>query len=329
MPKNSKIVKLPKLNNPVLLVAWPGMGEVAFKTADYLISALKAVPLLEIDFSDLFYPISCSIKDGVLSMPQLPSNKVFYWINPRRKENPCFCGDLVIFLSNAQPDLAFARDYAERIFSLAKKLKIKKIIGCAAMPAPIEHTQEPQVWFSATDAELINELKKFDLQLMTEGQISGMNGLFLALAKEKGFQGLCLLGEIPLYTIHIENPSASRAVLQRICKILDISIDLSGLEKEARAIALEINKLLDYFKLGAQKEGPISEDEIERIKKSLSQYTKLPLSVKQKIDKLFEEAKKDISKAKELKKELDYWSVYKDYEDKFLDLFKRPGGKSQ
>ena len=33
--------------------------------------------------------------------------------------------------------------------------------------------------------------------------------------------------------------------------------------------------------------------------------------------------KTDISKAKELKSELDKWNVYKDYEDRFLDLFKK------
>lgn len=84
----------------------------------------------------------------------------------------------------------------------------------------------------------------------------------------------------------------------------------------------EINKLLDYLKLGTPL-GPIGEEEIEKIKKSLSQITKLPASVKEKIDALFSQAKTDISKAKELKLELDKWNVYKEYEDKFLDLFKK------
>jgi predicted ATP-grasp superfamily ATP-dependent carboligase len=85
-------------------------------------------------------------------------------------------------------------------------VKVDKIIGFAAMPVPIEHTQEPGVWFTASDKELVDDLKKYNLHMMTEGQISGMNGLFLGLAKEKGFKGICLLGEIPLYTIHIDNP---------------------------------------------------------------------------------------------------------------------------
>jgi hypothetical protein len=43
----------------------------------------------------------------------------------------------------------------------------------------------------------------------------------------------------------------------------------------------------------------------------------------QRIDELFEEAKTDRSKAHELKHELDRLDVFKDYEDRFLDLFKQ------
>ena len=68
---------------------------------------------------------------------------------------------------------------------------------------------------------------------------------------------------------------------------------------------------------------PIGEEEVELIKKTLSQLTNLPVSVKEKIEKLFEESRLDITKAKELKVQLDTWNVYKEYEDKFLDLFRK------
>jgi hypothetical protein len=90
----------------------------------------------------------------------------------------------------------------------------------------------------------------------------------------------------------------------------------------------EINKLLDYLKLGGQAAGPIGEDDIEKIKHSLSQLTKLPLSIKEKIEELFSLAKSDNLKAAELKAELDKWNVYKEYEDRFLDLFKKSDGKN-
>lgn len=42
------------------------------------------------------------------------------------------------------------------------------------------------------------------------------------------------------------------------------------------------------------------------------------------IERLFEEATQDRSKAYELKRELDRLEVFADYEDRFLDLFKKP-----
>jgi len=45
----------------------------------------------------------------------------------------------------------------------------------------------------------------------------------------------------------------------------------------------------------------------------------------QRIEGLFEQAGKDRSKAFELKQELDRLGVFKEHEDRFLDLFKKPG----
>jgi len=311
-----KILKRPKLKNPYLIVAWPGMGEVAFKAASYMIEKLKAQEFATILPDDFFYLTTSVVSDGILKLPELPEGKFYYWKNKTGKN------DLVIFLSNSQPDLLKGELYCEKIIAFAKKLKVKMIIGMAAMPQAIEHTQNPNVWFTSTSASLNNSFKKFEINTLSEGQISGMNGLFLGLAARQSLDGFCLLGEVPLYTIQIENPKASLIVLEKLVKILNIDLDLTDLSAQVQTMEEEINKLLDYIKVGTPL-GPISEDEIEKIKKSLSQLTKLPLSVKDRIEELFKQARQDIAKANELKHELDKWNAYKEYEDRFLDLFKK------
>ena len=320
-----KLIKRPRLKKPQMIVAWPGMGEVAFKAATYLVERLKAEEFAEILPGEFFYLTGSSIKEGLLDLPQLPQSKFYFWKNPSKDPKRC---DLIIFISNAQPDLNKVEEYSHRIIELAKSFKVETIFGFASMPQAIEHSQEPVVWYTATSQELKNELKIYNFNLLAEGQISGMNGLFLGIAKRAGFKGICLLGEIPLYTIQIENPKASLAVLEALAKILKIKIDLSALIEQGHVMEGEINKLLDYLKIGTQGQpAPIGEEEIERIKKTLSQLTKLPVSIKDKLEKLFEQAKKDIAKANELKQELDKWNVYKEYEDRFLDLFRKPKEK--
>ncbi len=325
-----KIIKRPKLKNPYMLVAWPGMGEVAFKAASYLVEKLKAEEFAEISSADFFYFTGVAVQEGILNLPELPHSKFYFWKKPIDKNNPkSQRRDLIIFLSNAQPDLIKAEEYSKKIIQVAKSFGVKTVIGCAAMPAPIEHTQEARVWFTTTSAELNSVYKKYDLNLLTQGQVSGMNGLLLGMAKKEGLEGICLLGEIPLYTLQVDNPKAAHAVLKVLSKILDVKIDYTGIIDQIHIMDEEINKLLEFLKTGTQQvDAPIGEEEIERIRHSLGQLTKLPVSVKEKIEKLFEQAKTDILKASELKLELDKWSVYKDYEDKFLDLFRKPKDKS-
>ncbi len=311
-------VKRPRLRSPHMIVAWPGMGEVAFKAASYLIETLKAQEMAHILPADFFYLTGSVITDGILDIPQLPQSTFYFWKNKEGRN------DLIIFLSNAQPDLARAENYARRIMHVAKLMRVRMVIGLATMPQAIDHTQPPAVFAAATTARLKDMLHKMGITILTDGQISGMNGLFLGLAKREGMEGFCLLGEIPLYTIQIENPKSSHAVLQALTKVLGISPELSGLLEAAHSMEEEISKLIGYLKVGQPGQiGPISDEEIEKIKKTLTQLTRLPVSVKAKIEKLFEEARADTVKAHELKMVLDRWNVYKEYEDRFLDLFRK------
>ncbi len=312
-----EIIKKPRLRSPYLICVWPGMGDVAFKAAAYLVEKLGAEEFARIKPDGFFYQTGSVVKDGHLSIPELPRGTFYFWKNKAGKQ------DLIIFMSNAQPDLAKAEEYCRQITSLAKMFKVSRVVGFAAMPQPIDHVQEPGVWFAATSKELTEKLKALQCSPMADGQISGMNGLYLGIAKREGIDGFCLLGEIPLYTIQIENPKASACVLKTFLAVLGITVDLDELYRQSHNVEDEINKLLDYLKLQTPSAGPIQEEEVEKIKKSLGQLTRLPVSVKERIERLFLEAQADSRKANELKSQLDKWNVYKDYEDRFLDLFKK------
>ncbi|MFC1593118.1 hypothetical protein ACFL4C_03800 [Candidatus Omnitrophota bacterium] len=50
-----KFLKRPRLDNPILIAAWPGMGDVALKSATYLVEILKAEPFACLKSSDYFF----------------------------------------------------------------------------------------------------------------------------------------------------------------------------------------------------------------------------------------------------------------------------------
>jgi hypothetical protein len=314
-----KLQKEPKLKSPYMVAAWPGMGNVALRAVTYLREKLRAEEFAEIEPAGFFHPVGASIKGNIIEIPKFPKSKFYYWVNNRSLH------DLVIFLGEAQPSLEKEYEFACEILHLVGKFGVERVYTFAAMPSVMEHTHEPKVWGVVTHTSLAKNLADYGVSLMNEGQISGMNGLLLAVAKEKGFQGICLLGELPYYTIQIENPKSSKAVLEVLCKMLGMEVDSSELDYQAKQIEEEIEKFVDYFKLPGQHEPrkPISDEEVKKIKESLDAHTRIPDSAKEKIERLFGEAKKDLSKARELKTELDRWDIYREYEDKFLDLFRK------
>ncbi len=311
-----KFIRKVKLKNPIFISAWPGMGNVAIKCATHLKDSLQAEEFAVLETTDLFYPDEASIKEGIVQPPHFPKGKFYSWKN-RLGRN-----DLIIFISESQPPADKGYFYSHKIMEVAESFQVKKVFTFAALPVPIEHTQKTNVWFAATDRALSLDLKRFKVKRMDTGQISGLNGLLLSIVRERGQRGICLLGEVPLYTVQIDNFKASLAILEILAKVLGLRIDLDELRIQAQLQEEEINRLIDYFRGGSESKEAISEGEIERIRKSLQSYTKLPNSARERIEKLFEAVKKDISKANDLKGELDKWSIYKDYEDRFLDLFK-------
>ncbi|MEW5758808.1 MAG: PAC2 family protein [Candidatus Omnitrophota bacterium] len=317
MDKNKNKFPRLKLKNPILIVAWPGMGDVAYKVALNLIEKLKMEEFFVLNPESFFYPTGVTIKNDLLDLTELPYSKFFVY------KNKAGSNDLVVFISNAQPDLVFANNYCDALLDFIIQLKIKIIFSFAAMPLPIDHLTKPNVWAAVTDKELIDIFGKYNVKFMKEGHVSGMNGLFLGMAKKRGIKGVCLLGEIPLYAVQLENPRAAIAILEILMSMLSINISLKDLEMQAQEIQGQIEQLIDFLKGGGSAPPPIGDEEIEHLKYTLGQYTNLPQSVKLRIEQLFEEAKKDLKNATILKQELDKWGIYKEYEDRFLDLFKK------
>jgi hypothetical protein len=95
--------------------------------------------------------------------------------------------------------------------------------------------------------------------------------------------------------------------------------------ERSKFIEEEVDKLISYLK-GEPVQGapmPLNEEDIEKIKKDLAAFSKLPQSAIEGIEKMFKEAQSDVAIASKLKAELDRWNVYKEYEDRFLDLFRK------
>lgn len=320
-----KIHTKPKLKNPILIAAWPGMGSVAFRTVLYLIEKLPAKEFAEIRSSDYCSPTAVTAKNSIIQPPYFPKNK-FYCYSPKNSFN-----DIVFFLGETQPSANKQYEFAKEIINIAKKLNVKLIYTLAGMLIYEDKQEDLKVWGVATDPKLLDNLRRYGIKPMKEAYISGLNGLLLGVAKEVGIPGACLLGELPLYALQIEYIPSCLAILKVLVSILNVKIDKREMESSSLICKRQIETIVVHLKeaIALALENQQNEMEPEegdlgiRIEKELGISSEVSAYVKNRIEKLFDITKKDTSKAFELKALLDKWELFKHYEDRFLDLFKK------
>ena len=264
---NKDLVKLyarPRLNSPNLLACWPGIGNVSLIIATYLKSKLVFKDLAEIDAASFFDPIGVAAQDSLIEAPQFPQSEFYY------RKNESGGSDLVLFIAEDQPG-AKSYELANCVLDVGLRFHVKRVYTCAAALTRIHHTEQPRVWGVATTQTVARELKRLNLVQKGNLQIAGLNGLLLGVAKERGVDGLCLLGEVPSYASRISNPMAALSVLKVLAKMLDIKVDvaeLSGIADETRekmrqAAAEAMGQYIDYFTEPIWEQGQEGEGEDE------------------------------------------------------------------
>jgi len=259
-----KIYARPKLDSPVMLAAWPGVGDVALIVASYLKSKLDFKPLGEIEASFFFDPIGVSVKDNVVEAPQFPQSNFYYW------KNSGSGSDIILFIGENQP-AAKGYELANCVLDLGLRFQAERVYTCAAAMTRIHHTESPKVWGVATSQEATESLDKYNLVQAGNLQIAGLNGLLLGVAKERNIEGICLLGEVPLYATRIQNPVAALAVLEVLGKILGVELDLTDLaelageakERMKQLAAQAMGEYIDFFTEPIWERGDEEDEEDE------------------------------------------------------------------
>ena len=223
-----------------MLAAWPGMGGVAIIAARYLTEKWGAKEFGSIAPEGFFDLSGVLIEDNTVRDLEFPENK-FYLSRSRGRR------DWIIFIGEAQPLMNGYR-LANLVLDVAQKFGVKKLYTFAAAPTHIYHTKRPRVLAVATMPKLIRGLERYDVTLLKQGSISGLNGLLLGAAKQRNIPGICLLGEIPIYTTHIANPRSAKAVLQVLAQMSNLEIDLTDIDRWVKETGEEIEEKIYQLK---------------------------------------------------------------------------------
>lgn len=229
-----RLYAMPELRRPYLVAGWSGMGAVALLAVNFLRQELDAKSLGEVDPYYFFSPSQVVIKDRLIQVPEFPENRFYFWQGEAAH-------DLIFFVGTEQPTRGY--EMALLILDTIERFGVERIYTTAAFPTLIHHGQEPGVWGTATHPDLVAETEGYGVTIMDQGTIGGLNGLLLAAGRERGLEGLCLLGEIPVYATQTINPRGSHAVLAILTQMLDVEIDLVKLTLWAEDLKPQMDKL--------------------------------------------------------------------------------------
>jgi len=251
-----RLYKEPKLEKPVMIVGWPGIGNIGIIAVDTLREQIQAEEFGEIEPWDFFYPKRVIIKADQLVDLEFPNNKFYY----KKLEQK----DLIFFIGEEQPtdggtyaEGGKAYQVANLVLDVAAKFACHRVYTSGAAVSLTHHTLKPRVWAVPNREDLIDEVKRYENTILMseieqrggQGSITGLNGLLLGVAKKRGFEGICLMGEIPDYLSRtpFPYPRASKSVLEVITSILGISIDLTTLDNMAAQVENIIENLYEKF----------------------------------------------------------------------------------
>ncbi|MCB9845154.1 MAG: PAC2 family protein [Phycisphaeraceae bacterium] len=302
---------------PWLIAAWPGMGNVAVIAAGYVAhrlglknpTELSLFPFVDIDHVD--------VSDGLIARPRMPRGLLF----STRAESG---RELLFLIGEAQPSEG-VYTHAQSLIEDAGSRGVERIITFASLASQIHPEAEPSVYGAATTKELLSELDQLEVGRVEDGQIGGLNGVMLGAAAERDIPAMCLLAEFPFFAANVPNPKAACAILETFSTLADFPIDLTDLRENARIVQDAQIRLMEELKnkAGEDDDGPEFAPEPQPDEPSKPKRRPLDQETRAQIEKYFDAARRDRARAVQLKDELDRLGVFEQYEDRFLDLFKR------
>jgi uncharacterized protein (TIGR00162 family) len=221
----------PKLDNPVLIEGLPGIGFVANIAALHLINELKAKLFAEI-LSASFQDLAITTETGGT---RSPINELYYYKRSNGSR------DLIVWYGNTQALTTFGQyELCGRVLDIAQELGCRYVVTLGGFKKE-EVKETPEIYCAASDSETLNEATSLGAKLMV-GEIFGIAGLLIGLAKLREFRGFSLLIET-LGTYPDAN--GARHALLALNKFLNLNVDLSRLDVAAE----KTKKILESFGL--------------------------------------------------------------------------------
>lgn len=225
------------LEQGFVITGFPTIGLVGTIASRFVVDSLK-LRLTTAFLSDYFPQIS------VISN-QEPYPMVRAYAGEKKCGPEGECEQLITILSELPINPLALRTLGKTIIDWCKKKKCENIVCIEGFNIGETQNKVPLVGVGSTQKSR-KLLKKYNVEIMQEGMVSGLSGILLYEGKKQKFDVACLLAGT-----HADYPDAkaAAAVLEVVNKMLpEIDIDPEPLYKQAEEIEKQIKTQVDEAK---------------------------------------------------------------------------------
>jgi len=237
------IKELPQLNKPVLIAGFDGWGNalnISNGMAAYLIRRFEAKKFADLD-PDTFYrydeqrPV-VDIVEGKLNTLTPPSGS-FYAVETDENQS-----DLVILKAN-EPNLRWFK-FVELLFSICRKLRIRKIITIGSMYDNVLHTDRILSGI-ASSPEMLSELKQKRINPISYQGPSAIHSIIQSEGTKNGYECISLWSHCPYYLQGTTHFGILSYLGELIAGLVNFQLDTLDLQGNWKKLEDQINTLVE------------------------------------------------------------------------------------
>ena len=224
-----------KLKNGILITGLPGIGLVGQVVGRYMVEQLKAKKIANLYSHHFPHQVFMTKKGGM----RIIKNSLYVYKN-RNVNVLILLGDIQAMSSVGQYEVSGL------VLDFANKVGVTQVLTIGGYSTG-EITDVRKVHAVASSAAFRNKLKKFNILFgQTKGSIVGAAGLLPALARLRGMDSACIMGETHGGFV---DTKAAKEVVAVLSRYLGLKIDLAQLNERA----LESEKIMKKMEEESQK----------------------------------------------------------------------------
>jgi proteasome assembly chaperone (PAC2) family protein len=216
---------------------WNDAGDAASDAAGWLAERFGATRIAHIDpeahFDFQSRRPEVELDDGVTRTIKWPANECFaVRIDGGDR-------DLVV-LRGIEPHYRW-RSFCRAVLRVADETGCEMVVTLGALLGDVPHTRPPVITGAATDPELIKELG------LTRSRYEGPTGIVGVLhdaCRDAGVVSASLWAPVPHYVATPPNPMATRALLDRLGRLVGIPLELDELDDLATAWRARVDEVV-------------------------------------------------------------------------------------